>query len=197
VPVGHDKTPDVLHLTRFPELPPPFRGASALSAEQLSAWWDRLGSANEFRRRYAVQVFAARPEQALALIAERVNPETAKRRAMVLDLIGVLNDDRYENRDKAQAELQPLARRFEPLLAAAVQRAGPGEVRNRLTHLLSARHQLAPDASRTELSAVEVLEAIGTAEAKELLATLAGGANGSRVTAAAKSAHARLTKAGR
>lgn len=191
----HDTPGATLHLTTFPMLPSPLPDAGDLVGEQVPEWWAALSSANEFRRRYAVRAWLARPEQTTHEAAARVAPEPARRRATVADLIKTLDDDSPDTRDKAQAELLPLAHRFEPLLTAAHRAAGPGEVRNRLTTVLATVRDTPPPADLTaDLRAVELLEAVATPAAKALLARLAGGVADSRLTAEAAAAVGRLGK---
>ena len=68
------------------------------------------------------------------------------------------------------------------------------EMKRRLENLLKQleRYELPPEALR-ELRAVEALEHIATAPARQLLDTLAKGAADARLTQEAKSALARLT----
>ncbi len=197
--IGQGGPPDRLTVTRFPDWSPPLPATGVLTAEQFVEWWAALGSANEFRRRYAVRALASRPVQALAEIATRVKPDTTRRQAIVVDLLAVLNDDKQsESWHKAQAELRPLARRFEPfVVAATVLSATASRPHHWLTTMLVPRLPSEPDDFLTDLSAVAILEAINTNEAISLLASLAGGADGSRLTNEAKTAIGRLKKAGR
>ena len=183
-----------LSVCPFPALPEPLPVAGDLDGRQANECLAMLASANDFRAVYGVKALAARPGQAVALLRDTA-AEPDRRRATVIDLVKTLDDDTLDARDKALAELRPLAHRFEPLLVAARDAAGPGEVRNRLaTALAAVRDEATPADLRTDLRAVEVLAAVDTPDAKAVLARLAGGANGSRLTLAAKAAVERLDK---
>jgi hypothetical protein len=183
-----------LSLCPFPVLPDPLPADGDLTGRQVNECLAMLASANEFRAVYGVKALAARPDQAVALLRDTA-AEPDRRRAVVLDLIKTFDDDSADARDKALAELRSLAHRFEPLLSAASKGGGPGEVRNRLaTALAAVRDQSPPADLLADLRAVEVLEAVGTPEAKAILVRLAGGAADSRLTLAAKAAVERLGK---
>ena len=69
------------------------------------------------------------------------------------------------------------------------------EVRRRLERLLQVLEGVVASGERLQaVRAVEVLEQIGTAEAKQLLQSLASGAPGARLTQEAKASLERLAK---
>ena len=86
-------------------------------------------------------------------------------------------------------DAEPIGHRFEPLLLTSHATSPPGEVRNRLTTVLKAmRDAPPPDALMSELRVVELLAALNSPDARKMLAALAAGAAGSRLTEAAKAA---------
>jgi len=183
----------VLYLTPFPKLAPLLPDRDGLTPQQLDEWWAALSSENEFRRRYAVRAFVARPDDAVSAAAARVKSEPQIGRARVADLIETLDADDPNIRDKAQAELDTHAHRFEPLAVATLKGAPAGEVRNRLTSVLAkVKRSPSPPGLVADLRTVELLEELETPAAKKLLTELAAGAAGSRLTDEAAAAIKRL-----
>ena len=85
--------------------------------------------------------------------------------------------------------------RAAPSLRKALAGARSAEAKQRLSALL-AHVDAAPPSAETlrEMRAVEVLEAIGTAEAHRLLEKLAAGPTGARLTEESKTSAERLAK---
>jgi hypothetical protein len=104
-----------------------------------------------------------------------------------------LQSDRFELRRQAEATLEKLGDLTEPALRKALADEPPLEVRQRLERLL-AKHFVPTVEQLRELRAVELLELIGTSEAREELQALARGVPDARLTSAAKSALSRLSK---
>jgi hypothetical protein len=113
----------------------------------------------------------------------------------VLKLIAELEARSFVVREKASAELERLGE----LAAADLRKALAGqpslELRRRVETLLGRlrRPPLSAEPLR-QVRAVEVLERVGSAEAKRLLETLAGGAPGVRLTEEARAALKRLPR---
>jgi hypothetical protein len=96
-------------------------------------------------------------------------------------------EDRAGVRDKASAELTKVAHDFEPLLRDAAKKSAPGEVKNRLTRILTQMRDpegpLEPSAAfRSDLAGIRLLKYLGTKDARKVLEGLAAGAAGARVT---------------
>lgn len=111
-------------------------------------------------------------------------------------LVADLDSERFVVRDRAEKELAQLGDRAKSALEQALSRGPDLEVRQRITRLLARCAETAvpaPDQLRL-LRAVEVLEGIGSAEARRILATLAGGAEGARLTREAVAAVRRLER---
>ena len=92
-------------------------------------------------------------------------------------LIAQLNSPKFKEREKATGELTALAEFAVPALHAALQKKSvPLEQRRRMESLLNRlENPGAIPACLRELRAVEVLERIGSAAARQLLETLATG----------------------
>ena len=108
-------------------------------------------------------------------------------------MIADLDDERFAVREKATTELEKLGKEIEPALHKALQGKPSLEVRRRIDRLLEKLESAAPSPEQLRLlRALEVLEHIGTPEARELLRTLAKGASGARLTQEAKASLDRL-----
>jgi hypothetical protein len=97
----------------------------------------------------------------------------------------------------SESELEQLSETAEPALRKALTDDPPPEARRRIERLLDKLRQsrLRPPAERVRLvRAVEVLELIGSPAARQVLATLAGGAPEAQLTLEAKTALERLTQ---
>ena len=106
-----------------------------------------------------------------------------------------LESDQFAVRQKATVELEKSGEQAEAALRKKLADKPAAEVRQRIEQLLSKieQEQLPPESIRA-VRAVEVLEYIGSPEAKAVLETLAGGAEGARLTKEAKASLARLNR---
>ncbi|HEX5270856.1 MAG TPA: WD40 repeat domain-containing protein [Gemmataceae bacterium] len=161
-----------------------------LSAKRLDELWiDLTGTDGEAALR-AVALMARAPAQAVPYLKGRVGRVEAPN----LDkLIAQLDDDEFEVREKATEQLIALGRSAE----AAVKKAaasGSAEVRQRATQILGRLEKGGTgDAARLAgLRALEVLEAIGTPEARRVIEDVGKGAPEAELTGAAKEALKRL-----
>jgi hypothetical protein len=114
-------------------------------------------------------------------------------------LLGDLDNERFAVRDKASQELEKLGDLAEPALRKALDESPPPEARRRLVRLLAQVVEGGtPSGERLRgFRAVEVLEHIGTSEARQLLQNFADGAPEARLTREAKAALERLNQARR
>ena len=163
-----------------------------LSAKELEALWTDLGSEDAPRGYRAICSLRA-GTQALAFFRERLRPAPPADSGRVARLIADLDDERFAVREKATTELEKLGKEIEPALHKALQGKPSLEVRRRIDRLLEKLESAAPSPEQLRLlRALEVLEHIGTPEARELLRTLAKGASGARLTQEAKASLDRL-----
>jgi WD40 repeat protein len=191
---GSNNTTVVLwDLTRLPGEPRP---AARLPAEKRAALWDDLASADAATGYRAVLRLAAAPE-AVALLRERLRPVPRDdgEAARVQRLIRRLDDDDFEERERAERALGRLGRSCRPALEKALRGAPSPEARRRLRRLLSALDRPGPDlATLRPLRAVEVLERAAAPAARALLRELASGRPDAEMTRAAEGALGRLGK---
>jgi WD40 repeat protein len=180
---------DLARLTKRPA------GRSArLNEQALEALWGDLAGGDAARAFAAMRRLCASPEQAVRLIGRRIRPAAASEAGRMAVLIAELGSDRFEVRRRAHAELHGLGELAEPALRKALADDPPLGVRQRLERLLNVPGKAPPPARLRELRAVEVLELIGSVEARRVLRSLAEGAPNSRLTREAGRTSQRLSK---
>ncbi len=165
---------------------------SALSLRKVdrSRWWDMLASRDAAVGFRAVIEMAADPDEALAVLGRRV-AAAAPEATRSTTLVAGLDDDNFETRRMSEKELGDLGVRAEAALRAALARPASLDLRTTLTRLL-APILLRPSEHLRGLRAVEVLEHIGTPQARRLLDRLADGEPGATLSVDAELARRRL-----
>jgi RNA polymerase sigma factor (sigma-70 family) len=168
---------------------------TALSPVALNTAWEAVGDADGIKAHHALWSLVAAPEQSVPLLRAWLKPAVAADQKLLDRLIQELDDDTFAVREKASEEL---ARIGEPAVAAlqkAQEESPSAEVRTRAKRLLaSLRGKAAQDLALRQARAVEILEQIGTPDARRFLQALAGGAADAPLTLEAKAALARLSK---
>jgi len=164
-----------------------------LSPDELGRLWDDLAAEDAVRAYRAVWSLAASPQEALILLRQRVRPIAAMEPQRLAQLLADLDSARFEVRQRATSELEQLGELAEPALAAALGKQPPLERRQRLERLRSKVGTPSGERLRA-LRSVEILGHIGTAPAKEVLESLAGGLPEARLTQEARAALTRLPK---
>jgi WD40 repeat protein len=169
--------------------------AVELPAAVLAARWNDLAEGDGVKAFEAVGVLASSPAQAVGYLGERVRPAAVVEAKTVEKLVADLDSDEFEVRQKAVEELAKLGDRAVPALQKVLEDKPSPETRKRIEELLelSRGHVLSGDTLR-ELRALEVLERVGTAEARGVLRELAKGAPGARLTRTARAALERLER---
>jgi WD40 repeat protein len=170
-----------------------------LGAEEWKALWADLAGADAQRAWQAVRQLRAAAAQAMPLLSQQLrpvkdNPATAEQ---IARLIADLNSKRFPVREKAQKALADLGPPAVGPLRAALKAPGSEEQRARIEKILEKleKLRLSPEDLRVART-VEALEQMATAEARALLAVLAGGAPGALVTREARGALRRLGQGG-
>jgi hypothetical protein len=168
---GTDTTVRLWDLTgvSLPSRPKPV----AVTAKELEGFWTAL--AGDTRPAYeAMQRLAAAAKEAVPLLRERLRPAPAPvTPEQIAQLIADLNAKQFAAREKAFQELVKVGKWAGPALRKALAGAPPLEVRRRIEQIL-ARLEVPADAPQRlqALRAVEVLEEIGGAEARQVLEEL-------------------------
>jgi WD40 repeat protein len=168
------------------------------SEAQMRRWWAQLREDRPDAAYRAVWLFAAVPEQAVPFLAGVLRPIKAAGPAEVRRLIADLDNDSFDVREKASSELGDFGRSVEGALKKAKAEKLSPEQKRRIERLLN---DLAPVGEDPEpwrqTRALAVLEQIGDAEARKLLARLAAGPADAALTREAKATLERLKQTGR
>ena len=146
-----------------------------LTAAKLEQLWSALADADAPKAYRAVWTLVASPRQALPFLAKKgrptpPDPDTQKR---IVRLIAELDSDRFAVRERATEGLARLGEMAGPALRQALGSGVSPEARRRGEDLL--KKLLRPDdqAARIQgLRVLEVLEQVGSAEARQLLEVL-------------------------
>jgi RNA polymerase sigma factor (sigma-70 family) len=189
---GTDTTALTWDLTRMTRPGPAH--AARLSPQDLDALWADLAGSDATRAFDALRRLSASPDQAVALLKERLTPALPPDPKRLARLLADLASDRFEVRRQAESELEGLGESAEVTLRQGLDGDPPLDLRQRVQRLLD--KLAAPTAAQLrELRAVELLELLGNAEARQLLQALTGGVPGARLTREAKGAVQRLARA--
>jgi hypothetical protein len=134
----------------------------------------------------------------VALVKDRVLAAGALPKAdaeRFVRLLADLDAEKFDRRERATEDMARMGRVVEPLVRAELKKGPSLEVRVRLEKVLEKIDKGGmPGEALRPLRAVEVLEQIGTVEAREVLAALAKGSAESPLTQDAKAAEARVAK---
>jgi hypothetical protein len=160
-----------------------------LSAEELQRLWGDL-ALGDGRGARSPLALAEAGDRAVRFLAGRLRPEAAVDPEEVRRLLADLDNDEFTTREKATEALQALGERIEPALRKALAAGPPAESRRRLGQILD---RLGPERLRRG-RAVESLELVGTAAARDLLRELAKGAPDARLTREALASLERLAR---
>jgi WD40 repeat protein len=167
---------------------------AALGAKRMEAMWQDLADGDAVKAYQAIVALTA-AQEGVAFLGRKLAPVPPPDAKKVARLIEDLNHERFAVRDKAAAELARLGELVEPDLGKAAKGDASLEMQRRIEQLLDRLegpvHQ--PEHLRW-LRAVEVLEAVGTSEARAVLQKLAGGVSGARLTREARASLQRLER---
>jgi hypothetical protein len=159
---------------------------------ELRGLWTKLSLGDAQTAYRAGWLLADTPADSVAFLKEQIAPANVLDLELVARLLKQLDDRNFKVRRAAAAELEAIGPRVRPHLQKALGDDPSAEVRRQIGMIQSALSDGGPgrDAVRG-IRAVEVLERIGTKEAKQLVETLAAGLAGAPQTDAAKEALAR------
>jgi WD40 repeat protein len=190
--VSADHTILVWDLTRLSTgaLPKP-----PLTPAQLESAWKDLASGNAALGRGAVESLCADPARAVALLRERLLPVKSPDGKQVARWIADLSGDNFKQRQLAADNLERLGELAGPALRAALATRPPLETQRRIIPMLAKlRPAVLPPEALRGVRGVQVLEMIANPEARQVLAVLAGGAAGARLTQEAQASLERLAR---
>jgi RNA polymerase sigma factor (sigma-70 family) len=157
------------------------------------AWADLAGDP---KQAFAVRWMLAQwPTETVAFLKERLQPIRSADPALLRQLVADLDSETFAVREKAQARLEELGDRARGALREALGRKPSLEARRRLEGLLARwRGPIRDTEVLRAVRAIAVLEDIGTAEARAVLKTLAGGVDAARQTQEALEALERASR---
>jgi hypothetical protein len=163
------------------------RPSTKLSPPELETLWSDIASDDAAKAYRALWELVAAPEQALPLVRNTLRPVPAVAEDRLKKLIADLDDDDFAVRDKATEELAKVGGAAEDLLRRTLEGKPSAEQRWRIQHLLERVRSVGTTADGVrQVRALELLEYIGTEEAKAVLKELAKGAPRAPLTEQAK-----------
>ncbi len=165
------------------------------SAEELRALWIKLADQDASKAHRAMYALARSPQQTVAFLREHLRPMPALTPERITQLLADLDSDRAELRENAEQEWIKLEDQAIPPLREALK--GPLGVhrRRQVEWILGKLTCDSPSAeTRQALWGIELLENLGTPEARQLLEKLAEGAPNAWLTLEAKASLPRLAK---
>jgi len=159
------------------------------------AAWASLSGGDAAGAYEAIARLEASPEEAVGLLRERLKPAEAADAKRIDGLIARLDADDFAEREKATRELGKLGVQAQGALRKAAKAPPSAEVARRIADLLQKIEggNQSGEALR-QTRALEVLEAVGTPQAKDLLGELAKGAPDVPLTQEAKASLERLVQ---
>jgi WD40 repeat protein len=169
------------------------------TADELDKFWEALNDADSRAAFKTMRRLEAAPAEAVTLLTKHVKAAEGKGADAdaIAKLIAALDADDFEERQKAGKDLAALGKTAEEPLKKALTGKPSAEAKRAIEDLLEKMKDKGgpPPELVRPLRAVEVLENLGTPEARKLLETLAKGQAGAPLTVAAKEALARLEDA--
>jgi WD40 repeat protein len=172
------------------------RRGGHLTAGQREALWTDLAGADTAKAYAAVWRLADDPVSSVAFLKERLKPVPPVPPDMLRSLLEDLDSDRFAVREAAQRKLRALGEQVASSLRAELKTKPSLEKRKLIKELLMGLDASGPMSGESlrALRAVQVLERIGSAEARQLLEELSRGVESARLTQAANEALTRLKK---
>jgi hypothetical protein len=148
------------------------------------------------KARHALRRLLAAPRQTVPFLAKTLIPVQTADSEKIQRWIADLNASGFAARQKASVELERIGEQTHVALRKALAGNPTLEVRRRIERILDATaDEDARPELRRSLAGVEILAEIGTAQAREVLRTIAAGAPNARLTQVAGDALRRLEKA--
>lgn len=183
---GSDSTVLFWDLTKIKR---PAASAQKLKPGDLEMHWKTLADNDAGKAFLALGALTTSPADAVAFLQERVKPAAPLDSKRVEQLLRQVGDETVQVRDQAISELRQIGERIAPALDTALAAQPPLETKRRLEELRDQVTSLRLDGERLRVyRAVEILERIGSSQARQVLQSLATGAPGALVTTSAQAA---------
>jgi RNA polymerase sigma factor (sigma-70 family) len=165
------------------------KSSAALSDAAFAELWSYLSGERAPRSLFAIPRLAAGGEETVRRLRPLVIQKPAADKPSIEELIGQLDDDNFQTRERAKRLLLERGASVVPKLRAALKGSPSVEVRVRIGRMLEQFDNTGPSAEELrKLRAVAVLGRITTPASRELLAELAEGSETMPATVAAKAA---------
>jgi hypothetical protein len=163
-----------------------------LKPGELDQRWQALGASDAIKAFAAICDLVGSPKEAVDWIKEKVQPAVPAGAKRIEELIGQVDDPQFKVREQAITELYKIGEPTVPALETALAGKLALETKTRLEEIRSRLTGNLLQGERLRLfRAVEVLERIGTPDARQALQALAEGAPGALVTTSARAAISR------
>jgi len=173
---------------------PPEHPEARLGQGRVNEWWSDLAGQDAVKAYLAICRLAAVPEQTVNWLRNHLQPAREVPADQLRAAITDIDSTDFSQREAASKRLASLADRAGPALRAALKGSLSPEQRRRIEEALASVTAVPPTKTLRDLRAVEVLERIGTQEARDLLEKLAQGAAEARLTREAKASLDRLPR---
>ncbi len=169
-----------------------------LPPKELQSLWVDLSGTDAAEAYQAMWRLVSSPKESVPFLNEQlrlVAQDRARQQERISQLIADLDSSQFVRREKATADLERLGKRAEPALRKSLAGRPSLEVRRRLERVLDKLEEwtLPQDVVLT-VRTIQVLEQIGTPEAKRVLEGLARGASDAGLAQEAKASLDRLAK---
>jgi RNA polymerase sigma factor (sigma-70 family) len=171
----------------------PGRPGRPADGARVEALWEDLAAEDAALAFRALWRLAARPAEAVTLLRGRLKPAAGPAARLPDRLVRDLDSNRFAVRETATRDLERLGDLAEPALRRALAGRPSLEARRRIDRLLArpGSSEGGPE-RRQQARAFELLERLGTPEARALLEQLCGGAADAWLTVQARQSRARL-----
>jgi len=171
------------------------RSPVEVSTQQVETLWSELNSTDGTRAFKTIQALLSSPKQVAAFLKGQLKPVVPVEQKVIDKLIVDLESEDFAVRTKALEELEKLGELAVPSLNRVLAKDPPLETRKRAEELVGKLTGILLSGEQLRLvRAVEVLEQVGTPEARQVLEALVGGAPGALPTREARTALTRMTK---
>lgn len=169
--------------------------SQAMTAAEAERFWTDLSSPDGVIAYRAMAALASTPRKSIKLL-ERVGPADSITPTDIDRLIKELNDDRFAVRNRAARQLFDLGAMVEARLRKELSQNKTLEARKRIEDVLHRLKLGPPPEQLRTLRAIELLEYLGTPDAREILQKLSKGRAERTETEDAKAALKRLARRG-
>jgi WD40 repeat protein len=162
---------------------------------EVEALWNDLVGLDAVRAYQGIRKLTAAPKQAVAILGEKLKPAPQPDVTKLDKWLTDLDARKFALRDRATRELEKLGELAVPALQKVLTGKPPLETRQRVERLLEKLTGTALSVEQLRVvRALEVLEQVGTPEARKVLENLARGAPGALPTREAQTVLRRLGK---